>query len=45
MVLAGVSNRNVSRLAEVLFGADDSPCLVSRLAQDLVDPAVEAFNK
>jgi putative transposase len=43
MVLAGVSNRNVSRLAEEAFGAEVSPSLVSQLVKDL-DPAVEAFN-
>jgi len=43
MVLAGVSNRNVTRLAEEAFGASVSPGLVSQLLKDL-DPAVEAFN-
>lgn len=44
MVLAGVSNRNVSKLAEETFGASISPGLVSQLVKDL-DPAVEAFNE
>jgi len=44
MVLAGVSNRNVTRLAEEAFGASVSPGLVSQLLKDL-DPAVEAFNE
>lgn len=44
MVLAGVSNRKVSRLAEEAFGAEVSPSLVSQLVKD-VEPAVEAFNE
>jgi transposase-like protein len=43
MVLAGVSNRNVSKLAEEAFGAEVSPSLVSQLLKDL-EPAVEAFR-
>ena len=43
MVLLGVSNRNVTRLAEEAFGASVSPGLVSQLLKDL-DPAVDAFN-
>jgi transposase-like protein len=43
MVLAGVSNRNVSRLAEEAFGAEVSPSLVSQLVKDL-EPAVDAFR-
>jgi transposase-like protein len=43
MVLMGVSNRKVTRLAEEAFGAAVSPGLVSQLVKDL-DPAVEAFN-
>lgn len=42
MVLAGVSNRNVSKLTEEAFGAEVSPSLVSQLLKDL-EPAVEAF--
>jgi transposase-like protein len=44
MVLLGVSNRNVTKLAEEAFGASVSPGLVSQLLKDL-DPAVEAFNE
>lgn len=44
MVLLGVSNRNVSKLAEEAFGAEVSPGLVSQLLKDL-DPVVEAFNE
>lgn len=43
MVLAGVSSRNVSRLAEEVFGAEVSPSLVSQLVKD-PEPAVEAFR-
>lgn len=43
MVLAGVSNRNVSKLAEEVFGAEVSPSLVSQLMKD-IEPAVEAFR-
>jgi len=43
MVLVGVSNRNVTHMAEEAFGASVSPGLVSQLLKDL-DPAVEAFN-
>lgn len=43
MVLMGVSNRKVTRLAEEAFGAAVSPGLVSQLVKEL-DPAVEAFN-
>ena len=43
MVLAGVSNRNVSKLAEEAFGAEVSPSLVSRILKD-IEPAVAAFR-
>lgn len=43
MVLAGVSNRNVSKLAEEAFGAEVSPSLVSQILKD-IEPAVEAFR-
>lgn len=43
MVLAGVSNRNVSHLVKEAFGAEVSASQVSQLVKDL-DPAVEAFN-
>ena len=42
MVLAGVSNRKVTKLAEEAFGAEVSPSLVSNLLKAL-DPALEAF--
>jgi len=43
MVLAGVSNRKVTKLAEEAFGAAVSASLVSQLMKDL-EPALEAFR-
>ena len=43
MVLAGVSNRKVTKLAEEAFGAEVSASLVSQLMKDL-EPALEAFR-
>ena len=44
MVLAGVSNRKVCKLAEEAFGARVSASTVSNLMKDL-EPALEAFRK
>lgn len=43
MVLAGVSNRRASQLAEAAFGAEVSPSLVSHLVKEL-EPALAAFR-
>ena len=43
MVLAGVSNRKVTKLAEEAFGAEVSASLVSQLMKAL-EPALEAFR-
>ncbi len=43
MVLAGVSNRRASQLAESAFGAEVSPSLISNLVKEL-EPAVAAFR-
>ncbi|MDE3245677.1 MAG: IS256 family transposase [Acidobacteriota bacterium] len=43
MVLAGVSNRRASQLAESAFGAEVSPSLVSHLIKEL-EPAMAAFR-
>jgi len=43
MVLAGVSNRNASRLAQEAFGANISPGLVSNLVKEL-EPGIQAFR-
>lgn len=44
MVLAGVSNRRASALAESAFGAEVSPSLVSHLVKEL-EPALAAFRE
>ena len=44
MVLAGVSNRNASRLAQEAFGAEISPGLVSNLVKEL-EPGIQAFRE
>lgn len=43
MVLAGVSNRRASKLAEEAFGAEVSPSLLSNLVKEL-EPALAAFR-